>query len=153
MAQTGRKPYETTDLVPFGAGNHRLRPPESLSGAQRVAFVDLVTSCPATQFEPADIPLLARWAELSTMAEMAAVELQASGLLAPDGKPSPWFRIHLEATKALSGLALRLRLGPQSRAPRAPKTKTTTVSYYERMTLEGISRDDASEGDDSEPEA
>ena len=131
----------------------RLRPPASLSEPQKAAFLDLVTACPATQFEPSDIPLLVRWCELCVMAESANVELQASGMLAPDGKPSPWFRIHLEATKALSGLALRLRLGPQSRTPKAPKTKTTTVSYYERMTLEGISRDDASEGDDSEPEA
>jgi hypothetical protein len=90
--------------------------------------------------------LLCRWAEVTVMAEMAAAELQANGLLAPDRKPSVWFRIHLEATKALSGLALRLRLGPQSRAPRAPKTKAASISYYDRMTLEATR-------DDSEPDA
>jgi hypothetical protein len=140
MATTGRKPFETTDVVPFGPANQRLRPPDSLSEPQKAAFLDLVTACPATQFEPADVPLLCRWAEVTVMAEMAAAELQANGLLAPDRKPSVWFRIHLEATKALSGLALRLR------APRAPKTKAASISYYDRMTLEATR-------DDSEPDA
>jgi hypothetical protein len=137
MATTGRQPYETTDVAPYGAGIRRLRPPASLSEPQRAAFLDLVTTCPATQFEPSDIPLLVRWCELCVMAESANVELQASGMLAPDGKPSPWFRIHLDCTKALSGLALRLRLGPQSRTPKAPKRKAGPLSYFDIMELEG----------------
>jgi phage terminase small subunit len=136
MPQTGRQPYETTDIEPFGAGSRCLRPPASLSRPQKAAFLDLVTTCPATQFAPSDMPLLVRWCELCVMAESANFELQASGLLAPDGKPSPWFRIHLDCTKALSGLALRLRLGPQSRAPKAPKRKAGPVSHFDIMSLE-----------------
>ena len=148
MPKTGRQPYETTDVVPFGVGIRRLRPPASLSEPQKAAFLDLVTACPATQFEPSDIALLVRWCELCVMAESANVELQASGMLAPDGKPSPWFRIHLESTKALSNLALRLRLGPQSRAPKAPKRKAGPLSYFDIMELDR----GANEGE-GEPEA
>jgi hypothetical protein len=136
MSSTGRQPYETTDVVPFGTGNPRLRPPASLSGPERAAFVALVVACPSTQFEPADLPLLCRWAELTVMAEQAAGELAAGGMITADGKVSPWFTIHQQATKMLSGLALRLRLGPQSRALKAPKRKVASVSYYERMALE-----------------
>ena len=49
------------------------------------------------------------------MAEQAAGELQAGGMVTADGRVSPWFTIHQQATKSLTGLALRLRLGPQSR--------------------------------------
>jgi len=71
------------------------------------------------------------------MAEQAARELAASGIVAADGRVSPWFSIHQQATKGLTALALRLRLGPQSRASKAPKTLAGPVSYYDRRTLEG----------------
>ena len=141
MAGTGRKPFETTDVVPFGAGNERLRPPPSLREPEKQAFLDLVTTTDPKQFRPSDLPLLCRWAELTVMAEQAAGELQAGGMVTADGRVSPWFTIHQQATKGLTGLALRLRLGPQSRTPKAPKTKPAAVSYYDRMTLEGVSRD------------
>src|SRR5438034_11024180 len=117
---TGRQPYDTTDIEPFGAGNRRLRPPASLSEPAKAAFLDLVTSVTADHFQAADIPLMARWAELTVLCEDASVELQRQGMLAPDGLGySPWLRAYLDLTKALSNLALRLRLGPQSRAPKA----------------------------------
>ena len=141
MAGTGRKPFETTDVVPFGAGNERLRPPPSLREPEKQAFLDLVTTTDPKQFRPSDLPLLCRWAELTVMAEKAAGELQAGGTVTADGRVSPWFAIHQQATKSLTGLALRLRLGPQSRTPKAPKTKPAAVSYYDRMTLEGVSHD------------
>ena len=151
MPTTGRPPYQTTDTVPYGAGTRRLRPPASLSEPQKRAFLDLVVSCPATQFEPQDVPLLVRWCELCVMAKAANVELQASGLLAPDGKPSPWLRVHLECTRAISNLALRLRLGPQSRALKAPKRKAAPLSVFDVMQLEDDTRD-ASE-DQGKPDA
>ena len=141
MAGTGRKPFETTDVVPFGAENERLRPPPSLAEPAKRAFLDLVTTTDPRQFRASDLPLLCRWAELTVMAEQAAGELQAGGMVTADGRVSPWFTIHQHATKGLTGLALRLRLGPQSRTPKAPKTKPGAVSYYDRMTLEGVSRD------------
>ena len=78
------------------------------------------------------------------MAHRAAGELETSGMVATDAKGkvsvSPWFTIHAQATKGLAGLALRLRIGPQSRAPKAPKTKAAPTSYYDRMSLGDGSR-------------
>jgi phage terminase small subunit len=136
MPTSGRRPFIATDVVPFGAGPRRLRPPDGLSEAAKAVFIDTVTTCPSDQFQPSDIPLLARWCELTAMCEAANVELLASGMLARDGKPSPWLRIYLDCTKAVTGLALRLRLGPQSRAQKAPRRQVGPVSYYDQMQLE-----------------
>jgi hypothetical protein len=137
MPATGRKPFDTFDVALYGAGNRRLRPPATLGELERRAFVDLVTSVPARQFRECDLPLLCRWAELTVMCEQAHGELAVQGMVTADGKVSPWFSIHAQATKALSGLALRLRLGPQSRAPKASKKTAVRLSYFERMAIEG----------------
>src|SRR6516225_4878524 len=131
----GRPPHETTDITPFGAESGRLRPPDCLGELQRRAFVDLVTSCPAAQFRRCDLSLLCRWAELTVIAEQAAFELQQQGIVV-EGKPSPWFAIHRDATRELRALSQRLQLGPRGRTPKAPKTVAGHVSYYERMLLE-----------------
>jgi hypothetical protein len=147
MPATGRRPYETTDVALYGTGTPRLRPPAMLGEPEKQRFLDLVTTTPAGQFQASDLPLLCRWAELTVMCEQAKGELAAGGMIGPDGKPSPWFSIYQQSVKALSGLALRLKIGPQARAPKAPKKIAAPVSYFERMELEGI-RDDESDGDD-----
>src|SRR6516225_9670738 len=137
MAGTGRKPFVTTDVTPFGLPNKRVRPPTTLGALEKRAFLDLVTQCPASQFRKSDLPLLCRWAELTIMAEQAWGELSAGSPVTNDGRVSPWFTIHARATKELALLALRLRLGPQSRASKAPKTEPAeNLSYYERQMLE-----------------
>jgi phage terminase small subunit len=132
MTATGRTSFASVDVRAF---ERRLTPPASLPEAAKAAFVDIVTRCPGSQFEPADVPLLCRWAEATAMAEQAATELQARDMVTDDGKVSPWFAIYERATKLITGLALRLRLGPQSRAPRAPKVRTPPISAYERLGL------------------
>jgi hypothetical protein len=93
--------------------------------------------------------MLARWCELVVMCEVAAAELTAGGMVTSDGKVSAWFSVYERSAKALAGLALRLRLGPQSRAYKAPKKAVAPVSFYDRLTLaEG---DD--DGDEAEAEA
>jgi phage terminase small subunit len=146
MGGTGRKPFVTMDVTPFGLPDERLRPPDSLGPLERRVFLDLVAQCPASQFQKSDLSLLCRWAEWTVVAEQAAGEYRAGGLLTDDGRPSPWLAIHERATKNLIALALRLRLGPQSRADKAPKTlPSAELSYYERMALEDD--DDGDEGD------
>jgi hypothetical protein len=76
------------------------------------------------------------------LAEQAAGELAAAGPVTADGKVSGWFAIHERATRGLTLLALRLRLGPQSRASRAPKTMVGELSYCDRQRME---RDDDNE--------
>jgi hypothetical protein len=75
------------------------------------------------------------------MAETAARELAAGGMVTADGRISPWFAIHERATKSLVALALRLRLSPQARADKAPKTLPRPTSYYDLQQLED-GRDD-----------
>ena len=136
----GRPPHETTDIAPFGVESGRLRPPGHLGEQQKRAFLDLVTTCPRSQFVAADIPLLCRWSELIVMAEKAVLEMQREGMVV-DGqhgpKVSPWFAIHRDATRELRALSQRLQLGPRGRTPKAPKTKAGPVSYYDVMQLEG----------------
>jgi phage terminase small subunit len=140
MAGAGRKPYETTEVVPFGVESRRLRPPDCLGELQKRAFLDLVCSVPAGQFRKCDLSLLCRWAELTIMAEEAAFQLQQGGMVV-EGKEgpkvSPWFAIHRDTTRELRSLSQRLQIGPRGRTWKAPKTKPGTISYYDRMRLEG----------------
>ena len=143
----GRPPHETTDITPFGVGSGRLRPPDCLGELQRRAFVDLVTSCPVSQFQRSDLSLLCRWAELTVMAEQAVLEMQKEGMVVAGQhgpKVSPWFAIHRDATRELRALSQRLQIGPRGRTPKAPKTVAGRVSYYDQMRLEGELDDSAS---------
>jgi phage terminase small subunit len=147
MAGTGRKPFETTEIAPFGVESRRLRPPDCLGELQQRAFLDLVTSCPVNQFRRSDLSLLCRWAELTVMAETAAFHLGADGMVIETkegSKVSPWFAVHRDCTRELRSLSQRLQIGPRGRTWKAPKVKPGTVSYYERMQLEG-------QLDDAEP--
>jgi len=148
MPSTGRPPYDTTDVTPYGVGTARLRPPATLGEPEKQRFLDLIATTPVGQFRASDLPLLCRWAELTVMCEQAQGELAVGGMVTADGKVSPWFSIYAQATKALSGLALRLKIGPQARAPKAPKKTAGPVSYFERLELEGVPNDVESTDDD-----
>ena len=148
MAKTGRNAFVAPDLVRYGEPG-RLAPPASLGERERRAFVDLVTSCPAGQFLASDLPLLCAWAETVALRERMASRMSVEGELDDKGKPSGAFTIHKEATKTLTALALKLRIGPQSRAQKAPRRELMAVSYYERMDLlEGTADDDDNAGRD-----
>jgi hypothetical protein len=145
MAKTGRSPYATDDRVPFGIPNQRLRPPGTLSDFEKRAFVALVAASPAEQFTPADMDLLVSWAETTVLARRAAKELElAGGPVLPDGKTNPWFAVHQQCVKTLSGLAIRLRISPQGRNPTARASKKTVaeLSAYDILALEGLPDDD-----------
>src|SRR5262249_4816689 len=113
MPKTGRSGYISLSVSEYNPS--RLSPPAGLTPRQRQIFVDLILSLPAEHFQQADVALVARWAEACAMAEEAATELARAGLITAEGKQSPWFGIHQQATKTLNTLALRLRLAPQSR--------------------------------------
>jgi hypothetical protein len=68
-----------------------------LSDAERTVFVDLVTTCDPTHFQPSDLPLLCRYCEAAVLAEQAALELRRGAVV--DGKPSPWITIQEKAVK------------------------------------------------------
>ena len=139
----GRKPYDTTELTTYGA-SRRLRPPDCLGELQKQVFIELVASCPVSQFRRSDVGLLCRWSELTVIAEQAAFEMQQQGMVTDKGRPSPWFIIHRDASRELRQLSQRLQIGPGGRTPKAPKTLPRNLSYYERMALEGDLDDVAS---------
>jgi phage terminase small subunit len=136
MATTGRPPFETFDVVEYsGLETRRLKPPGHLSPQARAAFIELVTGHDPRHFRPGDVAIMARYCEAVALAEQAARELATGGAVI-DGKVSAWHRVHQDACKTIAALTLRLRLGPQSRQPRAHKTSISPVSYYEVLELE-----------------
>ena len=137
--------YEDDITLFDGEGSKRLRPPQRLQGRAKAIFIDTVSGCDPRHFRSADLPLLERYAEACAMCEQAAEKLAAEGMVVDD-KVNPWFSVHASATKTVNGLALRLRLGPQSRAPRAPKTVPAPTSYYETLELEANDDDDGTGG-------
>jgi hypothetical protein len=147
MAQTGRPSFSAVESSTYGVPSARIRPPPGLGGREKEVFLSLVAACPASQFAPSDIALICRWAESVVLAEQAAGELEAGGVVTSDGKVSPWFMVHQRASKTVSELALRLRLGPQSRMQRAPKTVARKLSYYEVEAL----AEAAADGEESAP--
>jgi phage terminase small subunit len=137
MATSGPDNPQTTEVVPLFGADRRLRPPDGLPDGARRCFVDLVTALPAGHFKPADLPLLCRFAEATAVAEEAAFQMsQPGGLVTVEGKASPWIGIHSTMTKQLNILALRLRLGPQSRALKQSKKEPAPVSVYDRLRMQ-----------------
>jgi len=145
---TGRKPFTTIDVSPFDMPVERLQPPPHLGHAATRIFRSLVASVPAAQFKPSDLSLVCRWCEWTAIADRAAAEIATGELVDEHGRPSPWIAIAERASKQLVALSLRLRLGPQSRASKAPKTEAPgQQSYYERMAAEGNEDGDGAIGD------
>ena len=145
---TGRKPFTTIDVSPFDMPDERLEAPPHLGHAATRIFRSLVASVPAAQFKPSDLSLVCRWCEWTAIADRAAAEIATGELVDEHGRPSPWIAIAERASKQLVALSLRLRLGPQSRASKAPKTEAPgQQSYYERMAAEGNEDGDGAIGD------
>jgi phage terminase small subunit len=137
MVKSGPENPQTTEVVPFFGAERRLRPPDSLPDAARRAFINVVSSHPASHFKAGDLELVCRYAEAAAVAEEAAFQMaQPGGMVTVDGKLSPWVGIHQSMTKSLNALALRLRLGPQSRAFKQSKKAPAPVSAYDRMRME-----------------
>jgi phage terminase small subunit len=87
-----------------------LPPPAGLSEAARSVWVDLVASHDEGHFTEGDVTLMQQYCEAASLAQKAAVALQAGD----DTRLKVWER----ATSIMASLALRLRLGPQSRRER-----------------------------------
>ena len=139
----GRRPFASVEISGFAGATRRVSPPECLGELQRQAFIELVSSCPASQFRRSDVGLLARYSELTVIAETAAFHLGADGMVTDKGRVSPWFAIHRDASRELRQLSQRLHLGPRSRTLKVAKTQAAPTSYYEKMALEGFDDVDA----------
>jgi phage terminase small subunit len=129
----GKSAASLTVITPSGPSN-RLRPPSSLSAAERTAFLDIVGACDPNKFQPSDTALLCRYVESIVLAERAARELRKSPVV--KGKLSPWITVQEKAVRAMVSLSMRLRLSPQARAPNNPGNKSRPLSHYDKMRLE-----------------
>jgi hypothetical protein len=106
-------------------------PPTSLSEPARAAFIELVGSCPLDHFEQSDTSLIARYAVASVLAEGAEFTLQA------DPANTKALAVWEKAVRTMSALALRLRLGPQSRREKAKVQRPLTWSDEFRLAHTG----------------
>ena len=62
MAQRGRHSSAALSVIPSVDGQpEKLRPPASLTEAERDAFVRIVAACDPRHFVPSDMPLLASY--------------------------------------------------------------------------------------------
>jgi phage terminase small subunit len=123
-----------TVINPSGLPN-RLRPPSSLSAAERTVFLDIVGSNDPNKFHQSDAVLLCCYVEAICMEQRAAKELRKSPVL--KGKVSPWITVQEKAVRAIVSLSMRLRLSPQARAPNNPGSKRQQpISYYEEARLD-----------------
>jgi hypothetical protein len=110
----------------------RLSPPPDLSPDERQIFVDIVASAKPEAFRASDLPLLSAYCRAIALEARSAQELAAGA-----GKEAlaSWNG----AVKAMLGLAMRLRLSPQSRQPnlpgRAGGKPPRELSYFERQAL------------------
>jgi phage terminase small subunit len=103
----------------------------------RQLFVDIVLANDPTHFKPSDLPLLCRYCEANAMAARAAAAMAKPEAMVNEDEASPWVSVYVAMTKTAAGLAIRLRLSPQSRMPHGPpKRPAQPVSYYDRMRLE-----------------
>jgi phage terminase small subunit len=128
MKQRGRKLAASLAVAPVS--EHEpvpVQPPPTLSEAAKEIFLDLVSSVDPAHFEHSDVGLLCQYCEAQAMAERSAAKLQ-------NGDDPDALRTWEKANKVMSGLALRLRLGPQSRRDRAKVERPLT--WDERFRLE-----------------
>ena len=140
MGKTGAKSSaELSTRAVYVRPLERLRPPADLSEEGRQLFLDLVLGCEPTAFRASDAPLLAAYVRAILQERAASAHLEAEGHVI-DGKPSPWLAVLAQALKGMATLSHRLRLSPQGRSPTNPK-RPPSVSYYDRMRLEGQSDD------------
>jgi len=100
-----------TDSV---SGKRRLAPPAGLSEPARLVFLEVVASNGPEHFTRADTPLLLAYCTACSMERQASDALERDGPIV-GGRASPWLVVQEKQVRAMTALALRLRLAPQSR--------------------------------------
>ena len=89
----------------------RLKPPATLSQAERDIFTSLVSTVDRRHFRPSDLPLL------SSYCRAIDLEARAAKALADDPCDKQWLSVWEKSVRAMTALSMRLRLSPQARLP------------------------------------
>ena len=143
-----RHTYETFDTPEFSgeAAPRRLKPSARLTGRARAIFTETVNDCVLGHFKPSDRPILEAFCLAAALVEQAGEEMTARGVVI-DEKPSPWVGVFVSATKTMNALALRLRISPQSRTSRAPKSQVGPTSFYDTWEPDDAEDDEGTDRD------
>jgi hypothetical protein len=129
MKQPGRRSAAARAApLTFTSDPVAILPPANLSEPAKKVFCELVGSVEPEHFEDCDAGLLARYATATVLAEAAESMLQQ------DPQNTKALATWEKAVRAISGLALRLRIGPQARRERAKVGKP--LSWSDRFALE-----------------
>ena len=129
------RPSTAAAAVPIIAAD-RLRPPSSLTQAEKKEFTGIVLACPSGHFRQADLPLVVRYAKTLVAERHAAAMLDAEPII-EGNKPSPWLAHWQARTRAITTFARMLGVNPAGRSSvKAPADKQGIgLSYYQRMAL------------------
>lgn len=106
MQQRGRKSSFSVVPISVDGAPARLKPPPSLSSAERAAFIELIAACSPKHFVEADIPLLVSFVQATLISRALAAQALNDASVIPAWEKA----VRVQAT-----LATRLRLSPQSR--------------------------------------
>ena len=141
--QRGRKSASAlaTSFLPVDGMATAMRPPASLSEAERIIWIHIITTSKPEHFQPGDESLLMRFCEVSAACAVAAGKFRRD---LAKGRPSPWLATQERLLKMLVVLCRQLRLSPLARTPHKngrPEVFDASnghgrVSAYERMALD-----------------
>jgi hypothetical protein len=128
-------------MVPVNGRPITMRPPASLSDAERSIWVQIVTRSRPDHFRPDDESLLKRFCEVSAACDHAAGRFRID---LAKGRPSHWLATVERLQKLLIPLCRQLRLSPLARTPSKngrpevfdPNGSNGHVSAYERLALD-----------------
>jgi len=143
-----------TPLRPRPPTPPTISPPAGLSAPAKAIFNEIVGCCDVDHFRRSDVRLLAVYCSAAAMVERCEPHLAGDGDKPPDKE---WISAWKEASRTMSNLAMRLRLGPQSRREKALKPKQLDWSTHFRLEREAeqravLEQQFAEEGDEEEGE-
>ena len=128
-----RRSEASLAIAHIGPGARRLEPPADLEEVEAAIFRRVVASVPHDHFSAEDSDLLCAYCRAMALERRASEELATAATIG--GKQaSPWLAVYATAVRAISTLAVRLRLGPKSRHPNNSRRMSKPMSppsYYD----------------------
>jgi phage terminase small subunit len=133
-----RKSAESLTVAPLRVDGKpaRLTCRRTAPEAVQAAFARVVASVEAGHFQPADAPLIERYAEAIVQAEAASTALDQFGPVTPEGKVSPWLVVQEKAHRSATALAGKLRLAPVARMSQDRAAKTAERPAWESVGVD-----------------
>jgi phage terminase small subunit len=129
-----RRSQAPLSIAHIGPGSQRLQPPADLGEIEAAIFRQTVASVPYEHFAAEDSGLLCAYSRAMALERRASDKLAAAAV----GNHQAWLPVYAAAVRAMSTLAVRLRLGPKSRHPnnsRRMSKPSSAPSSYDTMVI------------------